>query len=240
MEINVELMELSELAQGKEKELERKNENYRNEIEVMKIKTLSQEKEIEGFKSLKCKSDTLEIENNLLKKEIEHLKKLSTAQKIELERAKETIYREKRMSSLKISDLEEQLEHLKVKGKGSDMGIIDNDLGIDIDIDNNNNNNNNTFIGNNTGIYNDNYIFIGNDMGIVNDNDTTRIETDVSDNDEVNKENDNNNTKLLTESNKLNSTLTNISADDDPFLEAKVRLAHLEASSGAKEECLQQ
>lgn len=245
MEINIELMELSEFVQGKEKELERRNENYRNEIEEIKLKASSQEKEIEGFKGLKCKNDALENENNLLKKEIEnhlkkteenehlkketeYLKKLSTAQKIELERAKETIYREKRMNSLKISDLEEQLEHLKAKGKGSD---IDNDNNMSIDKYMSN------AIDNDTGIDNDNYIVMGNDMGIDNDDiDTTRIETDVSDNEE-NKENDNNNNKL-TESSKLRSNKS--TDDDDPFLEAKVRLAHLEASSGAKEECLQQ
>ena len=84
MNINCELMDLSELSKIKDEEM-------------------------------RTKLDLFRTENLNLKEELENLKKVMTAQKIELERARETLKRERKLSFLKISDLQEQLEDGKFK-----------------------------------------------------------------------------------------------------------------------------
>lgn len=91
--MNSEMMDLGELGKKREDELKRLNFELENKHE--------KEKEI-------------------LKEEIETLKKAMTAQKIELERGRETLNRERKLSALKISDLQEQVEDLKNNNKLSD------------------------------------------------------------------------------------------------------------------------
>ena len=69
---------------------------------------------------LKRKSEEFEGEKEALKGEIEILKKTMTTQKIEFERSRDTLNRERRLASLKISDLQEQVEEYKNKTKYDD------------------------------------------------------------------------------------------------------------------------
>lgn len=91
MDMNNELIDLGELGKQKELEMTRKWE----ELEKLYKKG--------------------EIEKEILREEIESLKKAMTAQKIELERGRETLNRERKLATLKISDLQEQVEELKNK-----------------------------------------------------------------------------------------------------------------------------
>ena len=91
MVMNRELIDLGELGKQKELEMTRKRE----ELEKMNKES--------------------EIEKKTLREEIESLKNVMTAQKIELERGRETLNRERKLFALKISDLQEQFEEFKNK-----------------------------------------------------------------------------------------------------------------------------
>jgi hypothetical protein len=86
MDMNNELMDLGEIGKKKEIELERQNFELEKENKIVK---------------------------ETWKEEIQSLKKVMTAQKIELEKGRETLNRERKLASLKISDLQEQIEELK-------------------------------------------------------------------------------------------------------------------------------
>lgn len=67
---------------------------------------------VKSFKTFEVES---EKEKEKLREELEGMKKSMTAQKIELEKCRETLNRERKLSALKISDLQEQLEEYKSK-----------------------------------------------------------------------------------------------------------------------------
>ena len=102
--------EISSLIKAKDSEISSLIKDKDSEISSLiitkdnEINSIIQAKESE-IKSL--------CNQNSANSEIELLKKTITAQKIELERTKETLVRERKISSLKISDLREQLAELK-------------------------------------------------------------------------------------------------------------------------------
>ena len=106
--VNKQLMNLELSKEDQEKQIK---ELMNINCELMDLSELSKIKDEE----MRNKLDLFRTENLNLKEELENLKKVMTAQKIELERARETLKRERKLSFLKISDLQEQLEDGKFK-----------------------------------------------------------------------------------------------------------------------------
>lgn len=131
-----EMKNLKNILTDRDKEVEGlKEQNLRleNEIVVLKNEQEEHERQVRDLMTINCelmdlseagrikeqeltnRIDLIEAENSKTKEELETVKRMMTAQKIELERSKELLNRERKVSSLKISDLQEQLEEYKSK-----------------------------------------------------------------------------------------------------------------------------
>ena len=90
-----------------EKELIKMNNEIMDLSEAGRIK----EVKLEEANKIICEDQNrLRRERDALSEEVESLKKILTTQKIELEKGKEILNREKKLAALKISDLQEQLD----------------------------------------------------------------------------------------------------------------------------------
>lgn len=92
-----------------------------NEVKIAELLESQNESELRMRELLTVNFELMDLSESAKKKddaresELEILKKTVTAQKIELERTKETLARERKISSLKISDLREQLSERENK-----------------------------------------------------------------------------------------------------------------------------
>ncbi len=104
-DLNVRNAELNNEISSKNEEILRNQEDYGKQIEMERDKE----------QELNSRINVLENENGKTREELETLNKVMTAQKIELERGKEVLNRERKLSSLKISFLQEQLDEFTSK-----------------------------------------------------------------------------------------------------------------------------
>ena len=101
-------VKISELLENQNESEQRMRELLTMNCELMDLSEVYKEKELEKSKKEETEAEAEKAKNE----EIELLKKTITSQRIELEKTRETLVRERKISSLKISDLREQLAEL--------------------------------------------------------------------------------------------------------------------------------
>lgn len=105
-------------------------EHFENESRIRELMTMNCEL-MDMSESSRTKEDKLLAENEKLKNEIDSIKKVLTAHKIEIEKNREILSRERKLFSLKISDLQEQILERNLDGENRDIpnmeiGLINN------------------------------------------------------------------------------------------------------------------